>query len=87
MIFNFILFYVGIGSILLKRWIAAESKPSAKKLRRQNTTVNDLVSSFRMGSGKEHEANESTDYGVCLLKDSPYRILRVSTSSRSDHIT
>lgn len=59
--------------ISLKRWIAAESKHPTKKLTRQST-----VGSFRINSAKEHEANESADFGVCLLKDSPYRILRVS---------
>lgn len=57
----------------MKRWIAAESKHPTKKLTRQST-----VGSFRLNSAKDHESNESTDYGVCLLKDSPYRILRVS---------
>lgn len=59
--------------ISLKRWIAAESKHPTKKLTRQST-----VGSFRLKSAKEQEADESNDFGVCLLKDSPYRILRVS---------
>lgn len=46
----------------------------ARKLQRQSTTISDLVASFQ----KEGEFTDQNDYGVCLLKDSPYRILRVS---------
>lgn len=49
------------------------------KLQRQNTIVNDLVANLRQTAG--NESNDPNDYGVCLLKDSPYRILRVSKKS------
>lgn len=32
-----------------------------------------------MATDKGLETKDPNDYGVCLLEDSPYRILRVST--------
>lgn len=48
------------------------------KLKRQNTIMNDIVANLRASSGKNIETDDPNDFGVCLLKDSPYRILRVS---------
>lgn len=49
------------------------------KLRRQGTIVDDIISNMQMTGNESSGLNDSNDFGICLLKDSPYRILRVSS--------
>lgn len=56
-------------------------------MQRQNTIKNDPITNLETAASKGVESNDPNDYGVCLLRDSPYRILRVSKYSFFFHDT
>lgn len=69
--------------IFPQTWASAATKQQSTKLQRKNTIVNDIITKLRVSADEGFESNDPNDYGVCLLKDSPYRILRVSFSKMS----
>lgn len=66
-------------SHIFQKWVTAVGKQQSSKLQRQNSMVNDFVANLRPSSARGSVSGDSNDYGVCLLVDSPYRILRVSS--------
>lgn len=64
---------------MLQKWVTAGLKASSSQ-QSQLITLCDGTNDSRKGHNKERKTSstDQNDYGVCLLRDSPYRILRVS---------
>lgn len=64
---------------ILQKWITASMKNSSSQ-QSQISSETGLTADNRKGQTKERKTSstDQNDFGVCLLRDSPFRILRVS---------